>query len=196
MTHPPVVAPIVEGHGEVAAVRELVTRIGLEMMGGTWIEVAQPFRLDSGKMRKPDELAKAIRFQGARVRGKGGILVVRDGDDSDVDCAVQLAGLLKRHPQTAPVHVQVVIAWREYEAWFLASADSLRAHPAVRGDAAASLNPEGKRNAKRELEKLMLESYKETLHQAKFSALMDLKTAARNSRSFRRMIHAVELLAR
>jgi hypothetical protein len=56
-------------------------------------------------------------------------------------------------------------------------------------------NPEGKRDAKHELEKLMLESYKETLHQAKFSALIDLQTAAANSRSFRRLIHAIEELA-
>jgi hypothetical protein len=45
-----VIAPIVEGHGEVPAVRELVSRIGLELLGGIWLEVAQPFRLDSGKM--------------------------------------------------------------------------------------------------------------------------------------------------
>ena len=53
MTSPPVVAPIVEGHGEMTAVRELVRRIGLELLDGTFIEVAQPFRLDSGKMRDP-----------------------------------------------------------------------------------------------------------------------------------------------
>jgi hypothetical protein len=66
----------------------------------------------------------------------------------------------------------------------------------VRNDVAAPANPEGKRGAKRELEKLMLESYKETRHQAKFSALIDLKAASKNSRSFRRMVHAVETLAR
>ncbi|WP_371629412.1 hypothetical protein OG892_15000 [Streptomyces sp. NBC_00341] len=58
----PVVAPIVEGHGEVTAVRELITRIAAEF-NGAYAEVAQPFRLDSGKMRKPDELGKAIRFR-------------------------------------------------------------------------------------------------------------------------------------
>jgi hypothetical protein len=185
----------VEGHGEVPAIRELVTRIGLELLGGTWIEVGQPFRLDSGKMRKPDELAKAIRFQSARVQGRGGVLVVRDGDDSDIECAVQLADSLKPGPGLFPVDVQVVIAWKEYEAWFLAAAESLRSHPSVRDDAAVPANPEGKRDAKHELEKLMLESYKETLHQAKFSALIDLQTAAANSRSFRRLIHAIEELA-
>ena len=69
MTAPPVIAPIVEGHGEVPAVREIVTRMGLELLGGRWIEVAQPFRLDAGKMRKPDELAKAVRIAAARFRG-------------------------------------------------------------------------------------------------------------------------------
>jgi hypothetical protein len=195
MSRPPVIAPIVEGHGEVPAVREIVTRIGLELLGGTWIDVAQPFRLDSGKMRKPDELAKAIRIAAARVQGPGGVLVLRDGDDADVDCPVQLAETLRPGQNLVPVGVEIVVAYQEYESWFLAAADSLRAHPDVRDDAVAPANPEGRRGAKRELEKLMLESYKETRHQPKFSALIDLKTASKNSRSFRRMIHAVETLA-
>ncbi|MGH3168037.1 MAG: DUF4276 family protein [Trebonia sp.] len=194
MTNPPVVAPIVEGHGEVAAIRDLFTRIGLEMLNGTWIKVAQPFRLDSGKMRMPDELAKAIRFQSARVQGHGGVLVLRDGDDSDISCPVDLARLLRPETGAFSADVEVVIAYQEYEAWYLAAADSLRAHPAVRDDASVPANPEGKRNTKHELEKLMLESYQETLHQAKFSALMNLKAAARRSRSFRRLVHAIEAL--
>ena len=195
MTKPPVIAPIVEGHGEVSAVREIVTRIGLELLNGTWIEVAQPFRLDSGKMRKPDELAKAIRIGAARVQGSGGVLVLRDGDDADVDCPVQLAEMLRPGRNLVTVGVEIVVAYQEYESWFLAAADSLRAHPDVRNDAVAPENPEGRRDAKRELEKLMLESYKETRHQPRFSALIDLKTASKNSRSFRRMVHAVETLA-
>jgi hypothetical protein len=195
MSRPPVIAPIVEGHGEVYAVREIVTRIGLELLSGTWIDVAQPFRLDSGKMRKPDELAKAIRIAAARVQGPGGVLVLRDGDDADVDCPVQLAAMLRPGQNVVPVGVEIVVAYQEYESWFLAAADSLRAHPDVRDDAVAPANPEGRRGAKRELEKLMLESYKETRHQPKFSALIDLKMASKNSRSFRRMVHAVETLA-
>lgn len=195
MTRPPVIAPIVEGHGEVSAVREIVTRIGLELLSGTWIDVAQPFRLDSGKMRKPDELAKAIRFAAARVQGPGGVLVLRDGDDADVDCPVQLAEMLRPGPKLVSVGVEIVVAYQEYESWFLAAAESLRAHPNVHNDAVAPPNPEGRRDAKRELEKLMLESYKETRHQPKFSALIDLKTASKNSKSFRRMVHAVEALA-
>jgi hypothetical protein len=195
VTRPPVIAPIVEGYGEVSAVREIVTRIGLELLDGTWIEVAQPFRLDSGKMRKRDELAKAIRIAAARVQGPGGVLVLRDGDDRDVDCPVRLAEMLRPGQNLVPVSVEIVVAYREYESWFLAAADSLREHPDVRDDAAAPADPEGRRDAKRELGKLMLESYKETRHQPRFSALIDLKIASAKSRSFRRMIHAVETLA-
>ena len=195
MTRPPVISPIVEGHGEVSAVREIVTRIGLELLDGTWIDVAQPFRLDSGKMRKPDELAKAVRIAAARVQGPGGVPVLRDGDDADVDCPVQLAEMLRPDQNLVPVSLEIVIACQEYESWFLAAADSLRARPDVRNGAVAPANPEGRRDAKRELEKLMLESYKETRHQPKFSALIDLNTASKNSRSFRRMVHAVETLA-
>ncbi|PZT72109.1 MULTISPECIES: DUF4276 family protein [unclassified Streptomyces] len=189
----PVIAPIVEGHGEVAAVRELVSRIAAEFHD-TYAEVAQPFRLDSGKMRKPDELGKAIRFQAARVRGGGGVLVLRDGDDSDVTCPVELARMLAPDVGLVTVPVEIVIARHEYEAWFLAAAESLRGHSAVRDDAVFPDDPEARRGAKSRLEGLMTESYKETLHQARFSGVMDLRLAADRSRSFRRMIHAVELL--
>lgn len=192
MNYLPIVAPIVEGHGEVAAVRQLITRIGGSV--GVGIEVVQPFRLDSGRMRKPEELAKAVRLQEVRVQGRiGGVLIVRDGDD-DIDCPVELARQITPEPGAFSVPVEVVIAHHEYEAWFLAAAESLRSHPSVRDDATAPPNPESKRNAKKQLELMMNESYKETLHQAKFSSLIDLSAAAKNSRSFRRMMHAVEKL--
>ena len=194
MNGPVVVAPIVEGHGEIQAVRDLVSRIAVEFCG-VRVDVAQPFRLDSGKMRKPEELAKAVRFQASRVLGRGGVLVLRDGDDNDVNCPVELARSLVPSAGLVPVPVEIVIARHEYEAWFLASMESLRGHSAVRDDAVSLPDPEAHRGAKSRLERMMNESYKETLHQAKFSALVDLRTAAANSRSFRRMVHAVELLA-
>ncbi|MER0243164.1 DUF4276 family protein [Streptomyces sp. HSW2009] len=192
MTHTPAVALVVEGHGEVLAARELVQRIALELCG-TWVTVPPPFRLDSGKMRKPAELAKALRIAAVRVKdGRGGVLVLRDGDDDDVDCPVALARQLAPDPALLPVPVEVVIARHEYEAWFLAAADSLRGHQAVRDDATAPADPEARRSAKTQLGAMMLESYRETLHQPAFSALIDLHAASERSRSFRRMVHAVQ----
>ncbi|WP_078904094.1 DUF4276 family protein [Streptomyces xanthophaeus] len=193
MNHAPIIAPIVEGYGEVAAVRQLITRIGEQ--SGVYVEVAQPFRLDSGKMRKPEELAKAVRLQEVRVRGRvGGVLIVRDGDDGDIQCPVELARRIAPEPGASSVPVEVVIAYHEYEAWFLAAVESLRGHPSVRDDATTPQDPEARRSAKKQLELMMNESYKETLHQAKFSSLIDLSVASSNSRSFRRMVHAVEKL--
>jgi len=188
------VAPIVEGHGEVSAARILLRRIAAERLG-LQADIAHPFRLDSAKMRKSDELSRAIRFQAERVQGTGGVLILRDGDDSDVTCPVALAEELAPAPGEASVRVEVVIACREYEAWFLAALESLRAHSAVQDDAVAPDDPEAFRDAKSRLQGFMTETYKETLHQAKFSALIDLEKAEKRSRSFRRMVHAVQLLS-
>lgn len=188
-----VIAPIVEGIGEVNGIRPLITRIASDIVGG-WVEVAQPFRLDSGKMRRPDEIARAIRFQAIRVTGAGGVLIVRDGDDKDVRCPVELAGLIAPDPGLVSVPVEIVIAYHEYETWFLAAVDSLRVHPSVRDDAIVPADVEKRRGAKQQLQGLMTESYKETLHQAKFSAVMDLHEARARSRSFRRMVSAVSSL--
>jgi hypothetical protein len=189
------IAPIIEGRGEADAVSVLIRRIGHELLAGTYIEVAQPYRLDSGKMRKPDELGRAILHQAARVTGGGGILVLRDGDDKDVTCPVTLASWLKQGQDNTPVALEIVIAWKEYEAWILAAIESLRGHKYVRDDATAPDKAEGKRDAKGELTKLMVETYRPTRHQAKFSAQIDLEMARANSRSFCRMVHAIETLA-
>lgn len=60
---------------------------------------------------------------------------------------------------------------------------------------AGSGGPEGERDAKSLLRTIMNESYKETLHQAKFSAIMDLELAVERSRSFRHMVSAIESLS-
>ncbi|WP_435109689.1 DUF4276 family protein [Nocardiopsis synnemataformans] len=134
------IAPIVEGHGEHKAVRDLLTRVATEY-AGAWIDVAQPFRLDSAKMRKPDELARAVLLQSRRVPDRGGVLVLRDGDDKDVTCPIELARSIAPDPALARCTVEVVIACPEYEAWFLAASESLRGHSAMRDDAVAPDDP-------------------------------------------------------
>ena len=120
--------------------------------------------------------------------------MLRDGDDSDITCPVALAAALEPKPGLVAMPVEIVIARHEYEAWFLAAAESLCSHPSVHDDARPPEDPEGKRDAKTQLRRIMNESYKETLHQAKFSALMDLDLASERSRSFRRMVNAISKL--
>lgn len=190
-----VIASVVEGHGEVKALPTLLHRIVHEHIDpNTVLITSTPHRLPSQQMRRRDELAKVLRMQAARVRGRGGILVVRDGDDSDRPCPVELASELALAAGGVQVPVQVVIACREYEAWFLAAASSLCGHPAVRDDVQDDPEPERHRGAKERLRRLMIESYQETLHQQEFSSQLDVKAAASASRSFRRLVHAVEIL--
>ncbi|GAA4400785.1 hypothetical protein [Tsukamurella soli] len=130
MSELPVIVSVVEGYGEVPSLPVLLRRVALEVHG-TLCEVPTPHRLPSGNMRKPDELARAVRTQAQRVGDLGGVLIVMDGDVTDVPCAVDLAEELAPEPGLVSVRTEVVIPVFEFEAWFLAAASSLATHSAV-----------------------------------------------------------------
>ena len=91
------------------------------------------------------------------------------------------------------VPCEVVIAYREYETWFLAAVESLRGQCSIDHAAAAPLNPESRRNAKGALESFMPSgaSYAETIHQVKLSAVFDMALAHQRNRSFRKLTKTV-----
>ena len=68
------------------------------------------------------------------------------------------------------------MAYREYEAWFLASIESLRGQRGIRQDAQSHPAPEEPRGAKGQLEARLEQgrSYSETADQAALSATFDL----------------------
>lgn len=76
----------------------------------------------------------------------------------------------------------------EYEAWFLAAADSLAGKGGLRVDVAAPEEPEEIRGAKEWLSARMISGarYSETRHQPLFSSLLEIDQA-RKSRSFRKL---------
>jgi Domain of unknown function (DUF4276) len=86
----------------------------------------------------------------------------------------------------------VVIAHREYEAWFLGALESLRGLRGVRSDAVPPPLPEGIRDAKGKFEEFMTApgQYSETVDQAALTARFDLAAAHRRCRSFRRLVKA------
>ncbi len=110
------------------------------------------------------------------------VLLLLDLDDG---CAMQVARNVANELRNLnpPKSIAVVLAVREYEAWFLAAANSLWGRP-YQG------NPEGVRDARGEVRRF-LEDYASTTHQSSLSAKMDLEEAEANSRSFRRLVHAV-----
>jgi len=188
-----VVACVVEGHGEVQALPVLVRRLALAARPDARVIVPRPFRLPRGRFKAKGDLERAVAVVAQRV-DRGGVLVLADADD---DCPVELADELRgRLAGRVSCPVAVVLAVREYGAWFLASMSSLRNHPDVSSDAQDTDAPEQVRDAKGELSRrLSVPKYSETRHQPAFSQHMDLDQAS-TCRSFRKLRAEVERLMR
>lgn len=138
-------------------------------------------------------VARAVRTQRAAVGETGIVVVIFDSDDDDPE---SIEEEVRERISRAAASTIVVAAVREYEAWFLAGIDSLRSHASITSDAAFPGDPELPRDAKGRLADLMTEPYKETLHQARFTSLLDLDAAAQRSPSLKRLIAQVETALR
>ena len=172
-------ALIVEGHGDVFALPVLVQRAAAEIDATSPPEILRPaHRIPRGKLaNKPNELQKAIEFQARRVGAAGGILVVLDADE---DCPAQLGPSLLAVARAQRPHtkIAVVVAKREFEAWFLAGALSLRGKRGLREDLEPPAEPEDVVDAKGWLSSRMKRRYSETLDQVALSHELDLGEAA------------------
>ena len=126
--------------------------------------------------------------------GSGAIvLVVLDSDDDARE--VLEASLIKRATQArADLHIAVVAAKREFEAWFLAAAASLAGFEGLPNDLQPPPDPENVRGAKEWLGKRMAGTgYEATLHQALFTRRFDLQ-AARSAASFEHFYQTISRL--
>lgn len=196
MTAPFVVVPVVEGHGEVSAVPVLLRRIGEALEPARPIDVRPPVRGHRSKLSRPTD---AERYLGLAMRKLGGdtgaILVLIDADD---DCAATVGPeLLKTcHTLRADVPVSVVLAVAEFEAWFLASAESLRGQRGLAEDLAPPDEPERVRNAKGWLQDRRTNglAYSPTTDQPALTAIFDMAAARLASASFDKLWRDVERL--
>ena len=110
----------------------------------------------------------------------------RDDETNPLQLCTDLAAHMKACRSDSPSIV--VMPNREYEAWFLAAAESLRGKRGLREDLTAPPDPEAIRGAK---EWLMDRSagakrYGETADQAALTECFDMATARANSPSFAR----------
>lgn len=183
------VASIVEGDGEVAALPVLLRRLGEWRTPETMTRVLPPVRVYKDRfLNRPDEFSRHLQLAAAKCGETGWILILLDADD---DCpALKGAEILARAKIIAPHRrVGVVLANREYEAWFIAAAASLhecRNFSSQTGD--EQVNAEIPRNAKGWLSKRMgNHAYGEVTDQPAFSARMDLQLAFERSRSFQKL---------
>ena len=189
-----IIQPIVEGQGDEAAVPVLLRRLRDEAQA--WgLEVGRPHRKRRTQLVKKDSLQAAVRVAALR-ENCGAILVLFDADD---DCPKELAPILEAWAREVAGGrpCAVVMANREYEAWFLASIETLRGLGSILPDATSHDEPEAPRDAKGELERRMPRraSYSPTVDQAALTARLDLRRVYLGCRSFRKLVSAFGVLA-
>lgn len=192
------IVPIVEGDGDAAALPELLERILKERHRRYDVLVAQgKTRVVKAKGRQ--KLEKQLDKFLKHAQNKpmcGAILILVDADD---DCPVTFAKQLSQlcHQIGTRCPVQIVCARRSYESWFLASLDTIKGHHGISETATLLEDPEQVSNPKQWLSDQMPsgKAYKETIHQVSLSRIIDLDLAYQNSRSFRRLCHALEQLS-
>ena len=179
-----------------AALPLLLRRIAGECFGLWDVPILKPGRYPAGRLLRKEagvwlpgpDFAKA--GQHARNEGATCILTVLDLDD---DCPTEVHGSILPNLASATGLDPscLVFAKCEYEAWFLASAESL-------GDGVLAYpnDPEGVRGAKGVLERhLNLEfGYNEVIDQPAYSSKVNLALLHERSRSFRKLVKDFRLL--
>ena len=169
---------IVEGESEVETVPLLIRRIAANLYPELPIVVLPPIRRPRNQVVKENELERAVEFVARQIGGQGAIFIIFDGDD---DCPAELGpALLRRASQArSDLPIAVVLAKHEFEAWFLAAAESLRGRRGLRNNLNSPDNPEAIRDAKGWLSQCMRNSrkYRETRDQPALAALFDIEQA-------------------
>lgn len=182
------VASIVEGDGEVVAFPILLRRLNQWRSPQAHVQIIPPIRVRRDRfLNKDEEFYRHLRLAAEKCGPDGWIYVLLDADD---DCPVKLGAeiIARAKPIVPDRRLAVVLANREYEAWFLASAHSLNGHRNFSIYPDEFVDAEKPRNCKGWLSKHMSNSgYKETTDQPAFTAIFSLETAYQNSRSFRKL---------
>ena len=196
MSFPTAIVPIVEGQSEVKSVGPLLRRIMHERLRFFDIEIARPFRVSRNKVTQSDELERAIRTAILDRTNASAILILLDAHD-DPPCVLG-PNLEHRASLVTQLPTSVVLATREFEAWFLGAKESLRGERGIKRDAVNLSYPESISGAKEHLLQNMERGchYVEVDDQPALAARMDLEMARRNCPSFDKLVREVERLAR
>lgn len=191
------IQPIVEeGHGEVTSVPILIRRIVAQHAPERYVEIRPPIRAKRTSLVQADGIERTVELASRKTTPADGILILLDADD---DCPRELAeALLARASAARPDRaISVVVANREYEAWFIAAARSIRGRRGLAEDMEPPGDPEAIRDAKGWLAHQTAQgfSYKPTIDQPALTQIFDLEQAYA-ARSFRKLVKEVVALAR
>ena len=188
------IGALVEGHGEVQALPALLRRLGPWLAPDLFLDVPPPMRVPRDQLTRAETLRKPLELMANKGGPGAPILILLDGDD---DCPAKLG------PEVAALAaalrpdrtIGVVIAHREFEAWFLAGAASLRGVRGLPHDFDCPFDPEGVRDAKGWLGDRMAQPYSPRVDQAALASHLDLATALPRSPSLRKLAREVAKLA-
>jgi hypothetical protein len=189
-----VIASVVEGEGEISALPVLLRRLMYEAQ--IWdADIQPPFMVDRGRLVRPGGLEAAVEAQARRVPADrpGGILVVIDADD---DCPADLGPSLLARATRPDKRTAVVLANREFEAWFLASAPSLAGRAGLAEHLVVPANSETLRDCKGWLTHHRRDGvrYRPRVDQPALTHEMDLDLARVNSPSFDKLCRDITYL--
>lgn len=191
------ISTIVEGHGEVKALPVLLRKMAEQWPAARQVNLLPPIRVQRDRfLNREKEFCRHLMLAAAKAGDSGWILLLLDADD---DCPAELGPRIYQKAQKYIPHrrFSVVLANREFESWFIASAQALNG---VRGFCFQSrklVEAEVPRDAKGWIRKHMQDrTYNEILDQPAFTAKMDLYQALAGSRSFQKLhkewlLHAV-----
>ena len=146
--------------------------------------IPQTLRISKNKIVREGELERKVELAARKISGQGAIFILLNSDD---DCPGQLGPepLSRARQVRSDLPIAVVLAKREFEAWFLAAVESLQGQGGLKSDLQPPNNPEVIRGAKEWLSQRMegTGKYSPTVDQRELTACFDF-TQARQADSF------------
>lgn len=194
------VIPIVEGHGEVDAVRTLLRRVWKELLGGDFVDVLQPIRQKRDRLVSDrfNDLCAAVNLAVGKLRnapadGIPGLVLVLVDAEEEASCQLD-PSLLERSKACRPdVDLTCVVAMPCFETWFVAAASSLAEHLDTSEDATLPESPERDRLGKGWVkQRIRSPKYSETVDMPRLTAAMDLNLCRQRSPSFDKLCRELE----
>lgn len=183
---------VVEGKGEEQALPILIRRIAERIDPALAVQVPKPVLI---KRNRLGELESWVKMAVRKLPCLGGVLILLDGEG---DCPARLGpDLLRRAAQAhGNIPIGVVLAKHEFEAWFLASAESIGGQRGLSTVLQPPSDPEAVADAKSWLRRHMPANrkYSEPRDQPALTAVFDLNLARSRSDSFDKCYREIERL--
>lgn len=177
---------IVEGDGDKEAFPVLVRRIAAEVAPEVSLLVDPILRVPSSRLLQDGQLERHVELCARKMGAEGSIIILLDCDWKNGCPKYDAPPLLARARRARPDRdVSVILAYKEYESWFLAAFDSIRPSLKIADEIADPSDVDVIRGAKEWLSTRMPKgaAYAPVRDQARLTAVMNLE-AARRTDSF------------